>query len=775
MRPVIRRFLFLIIIFIICCENAQSQEIGTWKAYSSFRTVNNITVDSDGRIWCATNGGLFVTDGDSILQKYTRIDGMYRNDPTSMVYDAGQEGIWLGYNDGMLEFLNLKDRSFSRYGDIYRANRYNPRGINRLLLRGDTLYIATDFGVVLFSTTKRYVLETWFNLGSFDTGTAVNDIAIRGKVAYCATASGVAIGDGNKGDLIVPSNWDNYGTAQGLDGEVFAIGTLGNKVYASTADENLEWDGGQWNASASFTSGAVLRYTASGDSLTGISSARITILTGDGRIRIGAVQGVPLNSALFHKGILWVGTSTRGMAVIKDPSTLKVDHYVAPEGPYLNLFSGMNIVNGVFISGSSPVPGKAVSPYTTTGYYIYKNGKWNNYNLATNPLLKKYGFNSVYISTYNDEAYYFGSWGRGIAEHNIKSDSITIYNSTNGLEGISGSNTFVVITGLDRDQDGRIWAVSYAAPDTPLYYKDKGSDTWVGLAKDPSLFSTDYYFGLMIDSYGQKWISLQSPEGIGEGILLLDTGDLKTAGDDQSFHITTDIDQGYLPDPKVNAMVQDQTGEVWVGTDRGVVRFIFPDRIINGTANDRRAEFLRRPNSDSLLLRDLNATSIVVDAANRKWIGSSGSGLWLISAGGDSVLKHFTTQNSPLISDNIISLSIDGSTGTLYIATDEGLVSYLEEVKDPVADMKHLFIYPNPYSYSRESGPIVIDGLSDQTTVRVVTVDGRVVKRLDAAGGRVTWDGRDFNGTRLPTGVYLVVAKDSQNGDKGVGKVVIVR
>jgi len=769
-----RIFLLLLAVF-FANEIAQSQGVGTWNAYSSFRTINDISIDADGHIWCATNGGIFSTDADSILKKYTRINGMYRNNPTAMIYDPGQDGIWFGYDDGMLEFFNLKDDSFTMYDDIYRANRYNPRGINRFVISGNKLYIATDFGVVVYSTSNRYVLETYFNLGSFSTGTAVNDIAISGSKVYCATASGVAIGDGSKGDLIVPSNWSTYGQNEGINGAVLSIGLQGNKVYASTSDKNLEWDGQQWISSTTFTDGPVVNYSSAGDTLLGVSITGVTLITSGSNKQINGINGTPLAAATVYNGDLLVGTSTLGLAVIHDINSGKVDKYIAPTGPYLNLFSGVNIANGVLISGSSPVPGKAVSSYTATGYYIYKDGQWHNYNLETNSVLKQFNFNSAFISTYNDDAYYFGSWGKGIVEQKINSDSITVYNSTSGLEGISGSPSFVVISGLDHDQDGNIWAVSLDAPNTPLYYKAKGSNTWSGIGKDPTIPSTDAYYGLMVDNSGQKWISLQAPQGIGDGILVLDTGDPTTTRDDKSFHLTTDIDQGDLPDPKENDMAQDLKGEVWVGTDRGVVHYIFPDRIINGTSNDRRSEFLRKAGTDSVLLRDLHATCIAVDAANRKWIGSEGDGLWLVSPEGDSVLKHYTTQNSPLISDNILSLAIDGKTGTLYIATDEGLVSYVGVVKNPVAKMKHLFVYPNPYSYNKENGPVVIDGLSGQTTINIVTVDGRVVNRLNVTGGRVEWNGKDFNGNRLPSGVYLVIAKDTQNGERGVGKVAIIK
>ncbi len=145
------------------------------------------------------------------------------------------------------------------------------------------------------------------------------------------------------------------------------------------------------------------------------------------------------------------------------------------------------------------------------------------------------------------------------------------------------------------DSKGIIWAVSLNAPTYPLIYHEQGSDKWVGIHRSQYVFSSDIYFGLLIDSNDQKWISLYTSEGQGDGILVLDTGDLSTESDDKGYHLTTDINQGYLPDMTVNAMAEDKRGEVWVGTNRGVVRYVFPDQIINGTANDRQAEYLEKP------------------------------------------------------------------------------------------------------------------------------------------------------------------------------------
>lgn len=772
-------FLFLLLFLPICRVNGQA--VNSWQSYSSFRTITTIVNDKNGNTWCTTKGGLFEFKDGTIKKQFTTIDGMYNIDPTAMVYDASNNGLWLGYSDGMVEFYDIGKNEFTRYPDIYRATRYNPRGINKMLIKNDSLFVATDFGVVLYDTQSGLVLDTYTNLGNLVSGTQVNDIDYSGTTLYCATAQGVAAGDESKGDLIEPNNWTNYDASNGFtDNSVSAIGYFNGKIYATTGGNNYEYDGSSWGISSTFKNGGIVRYVHSSEGKTfiGVSNTVATLINST-VTRLDVPNGQPLLTAYDTGGnggkTIYVGTSNDGVAISKDYTSNKVDNYIVPDGPYLNLFSGLNVDNGVLISGSSPVPGQANSPIVNTGYYIYKGSKWSNYNLETDTTLSNNNINSIYISTYNKEAYYFGSWGYGIVERDIANNKETLYNNSNGLEGITGSSSFIVITGLDKDSKGNIWAVSLRAPTYPLVYHVQGTDKWIGLHRSPYVSSSDIYYGLMIDSNDQKWISLYTAENQGDGILVLDTGDLSTENDDVGYHLTTDINQGYLPDMNVNAMVEDKQGVVWVGTNRGVVRYVFPDQIINGTASDRQAEYLRKAGTDSLLLRDLNTTAIAVDAADRKWIGSDGDGLWLVNEAGDSVLKHFTTSNSPLISNNITSLAVDDKTGKVYIATDQGLVSYVSVVKGPVAKMNKLFIYPNPYSYSKQSGPIVISGLSAETTIRIITIDGRLVDKLDVTGGRAEWNGLDYNGNRVATGVYLVVAVDKHSNNRGVGKVVIIR
>src|SRR5690606_25482946 len=128
--------------------------------------------------------------------------------------------------------------------------------------------------------------------------------------------------------------------------------------------------------------------------------------------------------------------------------------------------------------------------------------------------------------------------------------------------------------------------------------------------------------------------------------------------------------------------------------------------------------------------------SIAVNTANEKWIGTQGDGVYHIREEGGlvSILQHFTSSNSALPSNNITSVAVDDITGNVFIATDVGLLSYMDVVTAGVREMDKLKVYPNPYVYDRNSGSIVIDGLSDETSIHIMTTDGKLVQRLDVRG-----------------------------------------
>jgi hypothetical protein len=148
--------------------------------------------------------------------------------------------------------------------------------------------------------------------------------------------------------------------------------------------------------------------------------------------------------------------------------------------------------------------------------------------------------------------------------------------------------------------------------------------------------------------------------------------------------------------------------------------------------------------------------------------------LFLVSADGTEELAHYTAENSKLLSNTIISMAYDGSTGDLYVGTKSGLVSFRTDSKKAYNQFEDVYAYPNPVRPGYE-GDIYINGMMEDTNVKITTVSGRLVYETTSIGGRAVWDGRDLAGNRVHTGIYLVFCAANEGQESVVTKIAFIR
>ncbi len=771
--------ILVILSWLIIPSQASAQQINQWETYTSYSTVNDMVRDHEGRLWTATTGGLFSYQNDSVLVKLTTLDGMSNLDAAAIDYDESRNQIFLGYVNGTIDILNADNLNIESHNEIRRAERFSPRGINDFEVYENTLFVATDFGIVNYDLETLLVQDTYSKLGSFGTAIAASQVFVDDDTMYIATREGVAVGDLDQ-NLREPSAWMNHESDSVFASQsVQSVIHHDGKIYASTASENYVYDGLSWQNVDKFGATGILFWQKQrvGSRLFGISEEGIfcDTLCDQNQFALPGNTGIRAFLVSADDPVrFWIGTGSQGIAQGSPQNDAYT--YFKPEGPWLNFFNALKAEEDVLLA-TSELNFPSLSPLAEDmGYYLFRDGKWENYNMRTHQTLRNRNFRRVVSLASTEDNYYFGSWGQGIARHHRQTDSIKVFKADNSnLVGLGGD--YIVTVDLEVDSEQRVWATSYLA-DKPLFYMQDGEESWTGLSRHPILSTSDHYFNIHIDSFDQKWISLNSRENNGRGLLVLDTGEDPTdPSDDVAVKLTEDVNQGNLPDAKVEVIQEDNEGEVWIGTNRGVARFIIPERVIRGGSADRRAQWLINADTTAespFLLRDISATSMAVNAANQKWIGSSDNGVWLVNEDGSRILKHFTRDNSPLLGNQVNGITIDQQSGTVYFSTAQGLISYTDVPKESVENMSSLDIYPNPFSYDKHSQGVIIENLSDRTTVRILSIDGRLIEQMDTAGGRIIWDGKDGRGNKVASGVYLVVAL-GENGDKAIGKLAIVR
>ena len=337
---------------------------------------------------------------------------------------------------------------------------------------------------------------------------------------------------------------------------------------------------------------------------------------------------------------------------------------------------------------------------------------------------------------------------------------VNVYNDKNSaLQRANGDPTHIRVGGLAYDKDGNLWVANNIALNPVVVRKADG--TWKAMSRVPN---TELY-QVVIDSSGYKWFIAKN------GVLVYDSGkSIDDLSDDRSVFFPNSSFPGEFAGATTYGLAVGLDGTVWLATSAGALYFACGSNPFDPSAAS--ACVARRTIStldgiSEYLLRQKVVLCVAVDAANRKWFGTT-SGVF-VQSGNDAAtaVATFNTKNSPLLSDYVTALSFNAKTGEVYIGTDKGLMVYQSDaIKGGDFNSDTAFAYPNPVRPGYD-GPIAIKGLASGADVKITDVNGRLVYETTALGGQAIWYGKDFSGRKVAAGVYLVFSANIANVDSG--------
>ena len=117
------------------------------------------------------------------------------------------------------------------------------------------------------------------------------------------------------------------------------------------------------------------------------------------------------------------------------------------------------------------------------------------------------------------------------------------------------------------------------------------------------------------------------------------------------------------------------------------------------------------------------------------------------------------------------------STGDVFIGSENGLQSLRTDATEGgFINSSDVQVFPNPVRPEYD-GPIAIDGLARDADVKITDISGQLIYETIANGGRAIWDGKDYNGRKAASGVYLVFSTSTStldNPDAVVAKILVV-
>jgi len=274
---------------------------------------------------------------------------------------------------------------------------------------------------------------------------------------------------------------------------------------------------------------------------------------------------------------------------------------------------------------------------------------------------------------------------------------------------------------------------------------------------------------MAVDRNGYLWF-INKQAGL---VVFNPNGTVTDESDDQFKTLTTAEGGGNLPSNTVRCITEDIDGEIWVGTEEGVAVFYAPENVFTENDFDAQQILIEQDGNIQILLETEKVSAITIDGANRKWIGTQGAGVFLMSEDGTNQIYAFNKDNSPLISNNINDIEINHETGEVLFATDLGIISFQSEATGFSDDYADVYAFPNPVREDYD-GPIAIRGLLGETDVKITDIAGNLVFETISKGGTATWFGRNLQGERVQTGVYVVFCSDSEGEKTFVTKILLV-
>mgnify|MGYP001501018066 FL=1 len=364
---------------------------------------------------------------------------------------------------------------------------------------------------------------------------------------------------------------------------------------------------------------------------------------------------------------------------------------------------------------------------------------------------------------------YFASWRDGLSE--FKNGELIIkYGLTNTdsvLETVYDSPNQIKISDIKFDSYGNLWGLSSRTNHPVVVKKTNGYWHSFSMNQNPTAL---YFDDLLIDSDDQKWGVIARGGGL---FVYSDNNTIEDPSDDQYKILNMNLGNGNLPSVQTYCLEEDRDGEIWVGTDNGITVFYDPGAIFSGSSFDAQQILITEGDYGQYLLSEERVKCITIDGANRKWVGTEKSGVFLLSEDGTEEILHFTKNNSPLFSDNIVDIAINPENGEVFIGTENGLISYRSNATEGVTAQNSTKVFPNPVKETY-NGPIAISGLVTDANIKITDISGNLVFETFANGGQAIWNGKNKNGERSSTGVYLVFSTDLYGKQKMVSKILFI-
>jgi len=747
-------------LFSVSSEAQAPLKIGQWQSHYAYQ-FGTFVAQSPTHVFYGNTQGVLKIDKESReIERLSTVNGLSESGMGILKYDPFNELLVATYFNGNIDFI-LEDGGLNNLPFIATSIVLEDKSINDILIETDTTaYLSMGFGLkILNIRDQEFGDET-------RAGIPFSQVAVLNNQLYAATEEGIyqITLDGSK-NIQDFNSWTHLAGTGGFpqDYATHNIAKYKGALYFDINDTIFRYNENNLTSLYYAENLTPAYMTTEGPHLlVGMSCLnQNTGSTCNGRALFfneeTLVKNINSSSGCINRPTYGV-EDAQGRVFFAD----KWDGYRLTEAgentcntfsinsPF-NFRAGQLVLNDdeLWVAPEVLIPQLA---FNDRGFYSYIEGTWKNYNISGFPGLQ--GIKAIYriaVSPDNKEVFFGTRWNNGLLKLNRETDEITVFSNSEAKLKPSADAARTRVTALAYDEQNILWIGNHTEAAKGL------------IALKPDGEFTDNFLDLpsrsirqiLVDNQGYLWIATDNL-----GVIVYDyAGTIDDSSDDRIRSIN--INNSVLPDNTAICLAQDLDGGIWVGTRNGSVVFTCQGDPLDSNCRGSHPRVVVN-DIPALLLDETIVNTIAIDAANRKWFGTR-SGIFVQSPDGSERLTTFDKDNSPLFDNIVNDIAINQNTGLVYIATGKGIIS----LKTDAAGVSNnhdskITVFPNPVRPDYE-GPIAIKGFARDANIKITDISGRLVYETIALGGQAIWDGRDYNGRKANSGVYLVYATRTSN------------
>lgn len=748
------RILSTLLISFIIIGNGFAQKtkyngVGRWRTHFPYKDVKQIQEAGDFIFVLPEKGFFTYHQPSGEINIYSKVNGFSDIDIALMRYVAEENKMIFVYKTGNIDILNLNDWTIKNIPDILRKSIFGDKNFYDIQYFDNKAYLSSSFGIIVIDLSKLEISDSYKNIGPGGIVVPVYSTMRYNNYIYAGTNFGILRAKAEETNLSDFQNWQIF--KSGYESKLLRI--FANKLYAVNDSLFQEYDDVNWQNVKNSNKRNTQSIEISHNKLIETHWGGFLIINNQGNID-SVRENQMLCGIIDKNSIIWTGGDDLGLINIKPNGNYGYFGLNGPNGITTNTIASYKEEMWVTSGG----PGYVFGPtFNGSGYYHFIDNKWENRPQTPEELRSMYDFSSIAINESTNEVW-LGSHGTGLA-HIQNGKFLERFDFTNStLRKQAG--LFTIVPGIALDSKGNLWAANYDTDSCVSVRLRNGK--WQNYK-----LNTKYVGEMVIDDLDQKWMI--TPRIGNSGLVVFK----ETSGGKAQRErlLMKGKGLGDLPSNRVNAIVKDKDNEIWIGTDEGLAVFFNPLRAFDPEEDAQRI-IVEQNGIVGYLLGNEAINDLAIDGANRKWAATN-NGVFLLEKDGTSVIEHFTTENSPLPSNIVKSVGINGVTGEVFFGTDNGIISYGGNATDATDEHSQVKIYPNPVR-ENYNGNITITGLPDYATVKITDVSGKLIYETLSNGGIATWNGRLFNGSKPKTGIYLIFSSNKEDKESLVSKILIV-